>query len=307
MSSAKPTALGWSGARVERTLDSDLVERTVAALAENGDCALARAAAEGLPDRAEVAAWIDRCTRLVLLQHDRAALRSEIPQLGLRLAELLERVQLAPGQEPIALAEAFLPQLAPIRAQLAEDVEAAYRGDPAARGLGEIVASYPAIRAIAAHRIAHELFRLRAPIVPRMMSEHAHQLTGIDIHPGARIGRRFFIDHGTGVVVGETTEIGDDVQIYQDVTLGALSPRHGECQRGQKRHPTIEDEVTIYAGATILGGETVIGRGSVIGGNVWLTESIPAGSRVSAEPPRHGVKPRRDGRKGEQLAWLEDD
>jgi serine O-acetyltransferase len=254
-----------------------------------------------------VAAWIDRATKLVLMQHERAALRSEVPQLGLRLAELLESVKLAPGQEPLAIAEGFLPKLAPIRARIDEDVEAAFRGDPAARGLGEIVASYPAVRAIAVHRIAHELQLLRAPILPRMMSEHAHQLTGIDIHPGATIGRRFFIDHGTGVVVGETTEIGDDVQIYQGVTLGALSPRHGESQRGHKRHPTIEDEVTIYAGATILGGDTVIGRGSVIGGNVWLTESIPAGSRVAAEPPRHGVKPRRDGGEGEQLAWLDED
>jgi len=134
------------------------------------------------------------------------------------------------------------------------------------------------------------------------MSEHAHQLTGIDIHPGARIGRRFFVDHGTGLVIGETTEIGNDVCIYQGVTLGAVSPRHGESLRGHKRHPTIEDDVTIYAGATILGGDTVIGRGSVIGGNVWLTQSIEPGSRVVAEPPRHGVSPRREG-SPEQLTW----
>jgi len=128
-----------------------------------------------------------------------------------------------------------------------------------------------------------------------MMTEHAHDMTGIDIHPGARIGRRFFIDHGTGVVIGETTEIGDDVRLYQGVTLGARSPRHGESLRGTKRHPTIEDDVTIYAHATILGGETVIGAGSVIGGNVWLVESVPPGSRVIAEPATHQVRPRRDG------------
>ena len=307
MSPAKPAALRLPGVRAERSLDPELVEKTVAALAEDTDSALARAARQGLPERAGVASWIDRCTRLVLLQHERAALRSEVPQLGLRLAELLETVTLEPGQEPRAIAEAFLVRLPAIRERLTEDVEAAYRGDPAARGHGEVVAAYPAVRAIAVHRISHELFGLRVPILPRMMSEHAHQLTGIDIHPGATIGRRFFIDHGTGVVVGETTEIGDDVQLYQGVTLGALSPRHGESQRGRKRHPTIEDEVTIYAGTTILGGATVIGRGSVIGGNVWLTESIPAGSRVIAEPPRHGVSPRRDGGKGEQLAWLDED
>jgi serine O-acetyltransferase len=199
--------------------------------------------------------------------------------------------------------EAFLPRLVFIRGLLGEDVEAAYRGDPAARSFAEIVSSYPAIRAIAIHRIAHELQRLRVPILPRLMAEHAHDRTGIDIHPGARIGRRFFIDHGTGVVIGETTEIGDDVRIYQGVTLGARAPRHGESLRGVKRHPTIEDDVTIYAGVTILGGDTVIGRGSVIGGNVWLTESVGAGSRVVAEAPRQLVHQRREGPDPEQLRW----
>jgi serine O-acetyltransferase len=190
-----------------------------------------------------------------------------------------------------------------IRARLDEDVDAAFRSDPAARGYGEIVAAYPAIKAIAVHRIAHELYDLNALILPRMMAEHAHQQTGIDIHPGAQIGRRFFIDHGTGVVIGETTQIGNDVRIYQGVTLGALSPRHGESLRGRKRHPTIEDDVTIYAGATILGGDTVIGRGSVIGGNVWITQSIEPGSRVAFEPPRLGVHPRSADGLPEQLAW----
>jgi serine O-acetyltransferase len=162
------------------------------------------------------------------------------------------------------------------RALLAEDVEAAFEGDPAAKSYAEIVAAYPAVWAIATHRVAHELHGLGVPLVPRIMAEHAHARTGIDIHPGAKIGRRFFIDHGTGVVIGETAEIGDRVVIYQGVTLGALAPRAGQVLRGVKRHPTIEDDVTLYASATILGGDTVIGRGSVIGGNVWLTHSVPS-------------------------------
>jgi serine O-acetyltransferase len=298
--SGKPTAVR---AAADPAIDPDVVERTVAALAAESDGALAKAAGEGLPERAAVIEWVERCRRLVLMQRERSALRSEVPWLAERLHELLGAVPLSEGTAPAAIVEAFLPRLAAIRELLDEDVEAAYRGDPAARGFGEIVAAYPALRAISIHRIAHELYRLRVPILPRMMSEHAHEGTGIDINPGARIGRRFFIDHGTGVVIGETTEIGDDVRIYQGVTLGALAPRHGESLRGTKRHPTIEDDVTIYAGATILGGQTVIGRGSVIGGNVWLTQSIEPGSRVVAEPPRAGVSARRDETLPEQLAW----
>ena len=304
MSSGKSVLL--RGAR-DPMLDPHVVEETVTALVSSSESALAKAADEGLPERTEVADWVERCKRLVLMQHERSTLRSEVPQLALRLLDLLEAVHLPDGLEPMGVVEAFLPRLPSIRSQLAEDVEAAYRGDPAAAGFGEIVAAYPAVRAIAIHRIAHALAELSVPILPRMMAEHAHDRTGIDIHPGARIGRRFFIDHGTGVVIGETTEIGDDVRIYQGVTLGALSPRQGESLRGQKRHPTIEDGVTIYAGATILGGATVIGNESVIGGNVWITESIAPGSRVVAEPPRHGVRPRRDERGPEQLGWLLDE
>ena len=164
----------------------------------------------------------------------------------------------------------------------------------------EIVVSYPSIRAIAVYRIAHALYGLGVPILPRMMTEKAHDRTGIDIHPGARNGRRFFIDHGTGVVIGETTEIGDNVRLYQGVTLGAKSPRHGMSLRGVKRHPTIEDDVTIYAGATILGGDVMVGRGSVIGGNVFLLESVPEESRVVGEPPSYLVR-QRD--KARQLQW----
>jgi serine O-acetyltransferase len=165
-----------------------------------------------------------------------------------------------------------------IRRLLNTDVRAAYDGDPAARNVEEIVFSYPSVEAIAAYRVAHRLHRAGVPMIPRIITEHAHARTGIDINPGATIGERFFIDHGTGVVIGETTLIGEGVKLYQGVTLGALSVHNRD--EGGKRHPTIEDDVTIYAGATILGGETVIGKGSVIGGSVWLTKSVPPGSRV---------------------------
>ena len=169
-----------------------------------------------------------------------------------------------------------------IRRRVSLDVEAADRGDPAARSREEVILAYPAVEAIMVHRIAHELWLREVALIPRMMSEYIHGKTGIDIHPGARIGDSFFIDHGTGVVIGETTVIGNCVKLYQGVTLGALSVQKELANR--KRHPTIEDDVTIYAGATILGGSTVIGRGSIIGGNVWLTESVPPGSRIYHRP-----------------------
>jgi len=177
-------------------------------------------------------------------------------------------------------------KLPELRALLNDDVIAAYAGDPAAKSIEEIIFSYPAIQAITTYRIAHELYVEGVPMIPRILSEHAHGKTGIDIHPGAQIGRSFFIDHGTGVVIGETCVIGNNVKLYQGVTLGALSlPRddEGVLIRHRKRHPTIEDNVTIYSGATILGGDTVIGEGSVIGGNVWLVESVPPHSKVSYE------------------------
>jgi serine O-acetyltransferase len=184
-----------------------------------------------------------------------------------------------------------LEQIPAIRSLLALDVEAAYKGDPAAGGVEEIIFSYPAIDAITLYRLAH-LFAVRdVPLIPRIMSEYAHGLRGIDIHPSARIGRSFFIDHGTGVVIGATAVLGDNVKIYQGVTLGAESfpyDKDGELVRTTKRHPTIEDNVTIYAGATILGGETVIGAGSLIGSNVWLTESIPPNTRVVYATPLTG-------------------
>lgn len=176
---------------------------------------------------------------------------------------------------------AFLKRIPSVREYLETDLEAAFDGDPAAASRDEIILSYPGMLAITVYRLAHELFLLSVPLIPRTMTEYAHSVTGIDIHPGATIGRYFFIDHGTGIVVGETTVIGDHVKVYQGVTLGALSTSGGQKLRNKKRHPTIEDDVTIYSNASILGGETVIGKGSIIGGNVFLTKSVEAGSRVS--------------------------
>jgi serine O-acetyltransferase len=190
---------------------------------------------------------------------------------------------------PEAVSLALLRRIPELRTLLSKDVLAAFQGDPAANSVEEVIFSYPSIEAITVHRIAHELYREGVPMLPRIMSEHAHATSGIDIHPGASIGESFFIDHGTGVVIGETCTIGNNVKIYQGVTLGALSLERGLPGKSDgKRHPTIEDDVTIYAGATILGGETVIGAGSVIGGNVWLVHSVPPGSRISYEgpPPR---------------------
>ncbi len=175
-----------------------------------------------------------------------------------------------------------------IRKIISTDVRATYDGDPASKSYDEIIFSYPGIFATLVYRLAHQLFISAVPLLPRIMTEYAHSLTGIDIHPGAEIGNRFVIDHGTGVVVGETTRIGNNVRIYQGVTLGALSlPKEaGNRLRGKKRHPTIEDDVIIYSGATILGGDTVIGTKSIIGGNVWMTQSVPPDTKVVMEEPR---------------------
>lgn len=175
----------------------------------------------------------------------------------------------------------FIEKIPKIREYMETDVQAAYDGDPAATSVDEVIFSYPGVYAIMINRIAHEMFLLDIPLIPRMMTEHAHSVTGIDIHPGATIGKYFCIDHGTGIVVGETTVIGNNVKIYQGVTLGALSTKGGQKLRNKRRHPTIEDNVTIYSGASILGGETVIGEGVVVGGNAFITKSIESGSRVS--------------------------
>jgi serine O-acetyltransferase len=182
----------------------------------------------------------------------------------------------------------LLRRLADIRMILEQDVQAAFEGDPAAKSYHEIIFCYPGLEAVSVYRIAHELLLLDVPLIPRMMTEYAHAKTGVDIHPGARIGPGFFIDHGTGVVIGETCDIGTNVKLYQGVTLGALSfPRDasGNIIRGMKRHPTLENDVVVYANATILGGDTVVGHGAIIGSNVWLTQSVAANTTVLLEKP----------------------
>ncbi len=186
----------------------------------------------------------------------------------------------------------FMKTLPKIQELLRKDIQAAYDGDPAAESKESIILSYPGLFAVYIYRVAHELYELRVPLIPRMMTEYAHSGTGIDIHAGARIGEYFFIDHGTGVVIGETTVIGSHVKIYQGVTLGGLSTKAGQQLAGVKRHPTIEDEVTIYSGASILGGETVIGSGSTIGGNVFITASIPPNTRVAVDDIKLKLKTR---------------
>ncbi len=195
-----------------------------------------------------------------------------------------------------AIVGRFLARLPEIRAILATDVQAAYDGDPAAKSVDEVVFAYPGVVAVFTYRMAHALDELGVPLLPRIMTEWAHAVTGIDIHPGAQIGRSFFIDHGMGVVIGETTIIGDNVKLYQGVTLGAMSfpkDERGKVIRGHKRHPTIENNVTIYSGASILGGDTVIGAGSIVGGNVFLTESVPANTKVVLAKPDLALRERR--------------
>ncbi len=198
----------------------------------------------------------------------------------------------APSEKAEEIALAFLGQIPAVRELVQTDLQAAYDGDPAAYSKDEIVFSYPGLYAITVYRMAHVLYTLGVPMIPRIMTEHAHSITGIDIHPGAKIGKYFFIDHGTGIVIGETTIIGQGVKIYQGVTLGGLSTRGGQSLRGKRRHPTIEDNVTIYAGASILGGETVIGRDCVIGANAFLTASVPPCTTVSTKDQQLRFKPR---------------
>lgn len=221
-------------------------------------------------------------------------------QVHARLSNEIERALMPDDPEGAAarapeLATGLLETLPAIADMVADDVRAAFDGDPAATGFDEIILAYPGVMAVFTYRVAHALHVAGVPLIPRMLTEFAHLETGVDIHPGARIGRSFFIDHGTGIVIGETTDIGNNVKLYQGVTLGALSfPKNerGELIRGTKRHPTVEDDVVIYAGATILGGETVVGRGSVIGGSVWLTASVPPGTRVTLQGDQLKREPR---------------
>ncbi len=206
-----------------------------------------------------------------------AAFKAHVVALQKEFDRLLQFVPACPD-DASTISQALFDELPVIHAMLHEDVDAMYAGDPAAKSKSEVIRSYPGFYAIAAYRIAHYLTTQGIHEIPRIITEHAHSRTGIDIHPGATIGHHFCIDHGTGVVIGETTHIGNHVKVYQGVTLGALSINKEDAAR--KRHPTIEDHVVIYAGATILGGETVIGRNSIIGGNVWLTRSVPADSKI---------------------------
>ena len=288
-------------------------------MTENHICAAAKAMAQTyttgsvplygkklrLPDRQAVILLIKDIRRLIFpAYYGEAALMSLAPEDYAAL--LLERIEkqlfrqialtLPEGQEDRAaeLAAEMVAKLPQIAQKVQKDLEATFDGDPAAASREEILFSYPGLFAILVYRVAHELYHLQIPILPRMMSEYAHSHTGIDIHPGAQIGDYFFIDHGTGIVLGETTVIGDRVKLYQGVTLGALSTRDGHRSRAGQRHPTVEDDVTIYSGASILGGETVIGRGSVVGGNAFLTDSVREDTQVVIHAPETVFKSRRN-------------
>lgn len=243
------------------------------------------------PTRTEVAALI-RQLRGILLPGFRGETAADtIRETLLRLQGQMDAVMGADA-DTMELCLAFFRQLPEIRAMLQTDLQAAFDGDPAASGKAEIIFSYPGLFAITVYRLAHVLHQLGVPMIPRIMTEHAHSVTGIDIHPGASIGDYFFIDHGTGIVIGETTVIGRRVKIYQGVTLGGLSTRGGQSLRGTKRHPTIGDDVTIYANAAILGGNTVIGHNCVIGASAFITESVPPCTTVSMKDRPMEYRPR---------------
>ena len=236
----------------------------------------------------------NRHRRIYNARHDLSMLIEDVTFHLIEQTELILRPTLGDGaalkaQETVL---AFLERIPAIRAMAQTDLTAFFDGDPAAFSTDEIVFCYPGLFAVTVYRLAHELYLLQVPMLPRIMSEHAHSETGIDINPGATIGDHFFIDHGTGIVIGETCVIGSRVKIYQGVTLGALTTRGGQSLRGQRRHPTIEDDVTIYAGASILGGNTVIGRDCVIGSNVFITHSIPPCTTVSVKSQELQYKPR---------------
>lgn len=248
-------------------------------------------------------------SKLTLLIEDVAFQLNRQLILALRFSpELADASEEAIAEKATEICVTFLKKIPQIREYLDADLQAAFDGDPATAYKEEIILSYPGFYAITVNRIAHELFLLGVPLIPRIMTEYAHSKTGIDIHPGATIGKYFFIDHGTGVVIGETTVIGDYVKIYQGVTLGALSTRGGQLLRGTKRHPTIEDNVTIYSGASILGGETVIGRDAVIGSNAFITKSIAPGTRVSIKNQELVIKgghpePMKEENLGQDESW----
>ncbi|MCL2843290.1 MAG: serine O-acetyltransferase [Oscillospiraceae bacterium] len=259
-----------------------------------------------LPCKATVAKCLDTLRHILFPEHfvrehlQHATLPARVEALLKELSfDLIGQIRLATrhhqncethqgGQVPPeaeVIAAAFFAQIPQIKARLTTDIEALYQGDPAAGSRCEVILSYPGLYAGMVYRIAHELHVLGVPILPRMMTEHAHSATGIDIHPGATVGAYFCMDHGTGIVIGESTVIGNHVKIYQGVTIGALSTKSGQGLKGTKRHPTIGDHVTIYAGATILGGDTVIGEHAVIGGNAFVVKSVPAHTSVRMKAP----------------------
>jgi len=224
-----------------------------------------------IPNKKGVEILVKKIFKL-LFPLDEKLIDPEVPDAGLVIKEQLELILSGLVPEKEKLAEEFLGILTPIKGTLLKDAEFILESDPAAKSLEEVIAIYPGFFATYCYRIAHALDQLQIPLLPRMITEYAHKITGIDIHPGAEIGTPFSIDHGTGIVIGETTIIGNYVKLYQGVTLGALSVEKGKAS--SKRHPSIEDNVILYAGCTILGGETIVGRNSIIGGNVWLTESV---------------------------------
>ena len=261
------------------------------------------------PDKAVITDMIKKLLRIVYpgyyrdksyrhynIEHHLSMLIEDVMfNLNRQLTLVYQANGMAPGEAEEKAQEVsiqFFEAIPQVRALVQTDVQAAYDGDPAASSKDEVIFCYPGLFAITVYRLAHILYELKVPMLPRIMTEHAHSVTGIDIHPGATVGHHFFIDHGTGIVIGETTIIGNFVKIYQGVTLGGLTTRGGQSLRGQKRHPTIEDNVTIYAGASVLGGETVIGRDSVIGANSFITKSIPACTTVSIKNQELQLKER---------------
>lgn len=232
-----------------------------------------------LPSRDEIELLIDYLEILIFPKFSKDKTIEEIISLSVHLLKkvLAKACKCADVDKKI---EKFLLSLPSVRKKVEQDIEAFFENDPACISKEEVVLSYPGFKAILVYRLSHELYLISLPLIPRMMSEFIHSLTGIDIHPGCDIGKRFFIDHGTGVVIGETCKIGDNVKIYQGVTLGALSTKGGQKLKGKKRHPTICDNVTIYSGATVLGGETVIGKDTIVGGNAFITSSLEPGSKV---------------------------
>ena len=258
------------------------------------------------------ASGLDKPTLFKLAQYhlqkprgDRLGLGNLLAQLGKDLAEQIHSCMCRCtnhddtehwNKKAATIARDFLARIPELRTALALDAQAFYDGDPAAKSVDEVIYCYPGFYAVTVYRIAHELLELGVTLMPRIMTEHAHTITGTDIHPGASIGKRFFVDHATGVVIGETTQIGDNVKVYQGVTLGAKSfpkDQRGRVIKGFKRHPTIQDDVTIYPNATILGGKTVVGKGATIGGNVYIIESVPANTVVKQEDPKLLVLPKK--------------